>query len=156
MREPQLKITRRTLPHWEFDGSVYFITFNTWKRFRLTPSARQLVFDACRFFDRQRYELFTLVVMPDHVHMLIQPLPKSEQEYWTLSSILHSIKSYSAKQIPKAMGRTGTVWQSERYDRIVRDGREFAAVWNYICLNPVKAGLVSVPEDYAFLYEKLP
>lgn len=131
MRKPQLKITRRTLPHWEFDGSVYFITFNTWKRFRLTPSARQLVFDACRFFDRQRYELFTLVVMPDHMHMLIQPLPKSEQEYWTLSSILHSIKSYSAKQIPKAMARTGSVWQSESYDRIIRSEIK----------EPAKAGL---------------
>ena len=155
MKLPQLKITQRTLPHWELDGSVYFITFKTWEKLKLTHAARQLVFDACRFFDMQRYELFALVVMPDHVHMLMQPLPKSEQEYWSLGSILHSIKSYSAKQIPKVMDHIGTVWQPESYDHIIRDGQEFTAVWKYICQNPVKACLVSVPEEYGFLYEKL-
>jgi hypothetical protein len=32
MKEPKLKITQRNLPHWELDGSVYFITFNTWEK----------------------------------------------------------------------------------------------------------------------------
>lgn len=154
MPEPKLKISQRTLPHWEFDGSVYFITFSTWEKLELTPPARQIVFDACRFFDTQRYDLFTLVVMPDHVHMLMQPLPKTEQECWSLSSILHSIKSYSAKQIPKVMPHIGTVWQPERYDRIIRSDEEFAATWDYIYQNPVKANLSPLPDEYPFFYAK--
>ena len=152
MEEPKLKISQRTLPHWEFDGSVYFITFNTWEKLELTPPARQIIFDACRFFDTQRYDLFTLVVMPDHVHMLMQPLPKADGEYWTLSSILHSIKSYSAKQISRVMPHIGTVWQPERYDRIIRSDEEFAATWEYICQNPVKADLSTLPDKYPFFY----
>jgi len=151
MPEPTLKITQRILPHWEREGSVYFITFNTWERLELTPPARQVVFDACRFFENQRYQLFALVVMPDHVHMLIQPLPK-DTDYWSLSSILHSIKSYSAKKIPMVMPHIGTVWQPERYDRIIRNDQEFAATWDYICQNPVKADLVDLTGDYPFLY----
>ena len=154
MQEPQFTITQRMLPHWEYDGSIYFITFNTWERLALSPRARQVVFDACLFFNNQRYDLFTLVVMPDHVHMLIQPRPKTEEDYWCLGSIMHSIKSYSAKQIPKVMPHIGTIWQPERYDRIVRDDRAFTAIWNYICQNPVKAKLANSPEHYSFLWQR--
>jgi REP element-mobilizing transposase RayT len=92
--------------------------------------------------------------MPDHVHWLMQPLPKSDNKYWSLSSILHSIKSYSSKQIPQVMKHIGIVWQVERYDRIVRNHQEFINFWEYIRQNPVKAGLTERPEDYPFLWEE--
>ena len=184
MKNPKLKITQRDLPHWELDGSVYFITFNTWKKLKLTPAARQIVLDSCLFFHGKRYQIFVLVVMPDHVHMLMQPLPKevgsssladndnkdlqagslshrslshrgqSEQEYWSVGSIMHSIKSYSAKQIPKVMNHIGKVWQSERFDRIVRNDRELANIWQYIRQNPVKAKLANTPEAYPFFWQE--
>ncbi|MEG3991312.1 transposase [Microcoleus sp. S28C3] len=132
---------------------VYFITFNTWEKLELTPAARQVVLNACKFFDRQRYQIFCLVVMPDHVHMLMQPLEKSDNKFWSLSSILHSMKSYSSKQIPKVMKHIGTVWQDERHDHIVRDEREFQVFWEYIRQNPVKAGLSVTPEEYPFFWQ---
>ncbi|WP_242721085.1 REP-associated tyrosine transposase [Microcoleus vaginatus] len=153
LRKAQLKVTYRNLPHWELEGSVYFITFNTWEKLELTPAARQVVFNACKFFDRQRYQIFCLVVMPDHVHMLMQPLAKSDNKFWSLSSILHSMKSYSSKQIPKVMKHIGTVWQDERHDHIVRDEREFQVFWEYIRQNPVKAGLSVTPEEYPFFWQ---
>jgi putative transposase len=109
MQEPKFKVSQRTLPHWELDGRIYFITFNTWKKLELTPEARRVVLNSCLFFNNKRYQIFVLVVMSDHVHMLIQPWQKSEKEYWSISSILHSIKSYSANQIPKVMVHIGTV-----------------------------------------------
>jgi REP element-mobilizing transposase RayT len=109
LENSQLKIKQRYLPHWESTGAVYHIIFNTWEKLELTDPAREVVLNCCLFFDesqaknKARYHTFTLVVMPDHVHWLMQPLYKSEDEYWSLSSILHSIKSYSAKQIPTVM-----------------------------------------------------
>jgi putative transposase len=153
LTEAQLKITYRNLPHWELEGSVYFITFNTWEKLELTPAARQVVLNCCKFFDLQRYQIFCLVVMPDHVHMLMQPLAKSDNKFWSLSSILHSMKSYSSKQIPKVMKHIGTVWQDERHDHIVRDEREFQVFWEYIRQNPVKAGLSVTPEEYPFFWQ---
>jgi|GEM_PF-590858 REP element-mobilizing transposase RayT len=148
-----IKISKRYLPHWELNGSIYFITFKTWKRLELTPEARKVVLDACLYFHNKRYKIYTIVVMPDHVHFLLEPSLKSENEYWSLSSILHSIKSYSAKQIPKVMKHTGIVWQDESYDRIVRDDQEFTQFWSYIRENPVKANLSNSPEEYAFFWE---
>ncbi|MGD1700158.1 REP-associated tyrosine transposase [Dapis sp. BLCC M229] len=155
MTDSKLKITQRDLPHWEIDGAVYFITFKTWERLELTPAARQIVLDACLFFHGQRYDIFVLVVMPDHVHMLIHPLVKqeSQEKYWSISSIMHSIKSYSAKQILKMMTHIGQVWQSERYDRIVRNDLELTNMWEYIRQNPVKAGLSDSPENYPFFWQ---
>ncbi len=153
---PNLKITYSnwgTLPHWELNGSIYFITFNTIERIELTLEARQIVLDACRFFNDQRYQLYCAVVMPDHVHLLLEPLSKNEGEYWTSANILHSIKSYTAKQISKVMNHIGTVWQDRRYDRIIRDEREFFNTWEYIRQNPVKASLSLTPEDYVFLWQ---
>ncbi|KKI99865.1 REP-associated tyrosine transposase [Prochlorothrix hollandica] len=149
---PSLKIQQRTLPHWTLDGSIYFITFNTWEKLELNAPAQQIVFDACLFFHQQRYKLYTFVVMPDHVHLLLQPLPKTELAFWSLSEILHSIKSYTSRQVPKVMQHMGTVWQPERYDRIIRDRQEFETYWNYIYQNPVKAGLAAKPEIYAYFW----
>lgn len=153
MTEPKLRIKQRDLPHWELDGVVYFITFNTWEKLELTPAARKIVLNVCKFFDNQRYRIFVLVIMPDHVHMLMQPLPKSDNKFWSVSSIMHSVKSYSAKQIPRVMPHIRTVWQPERYDHIIRNQQEFKNTWEYIRQNPVKAELSNTPENYPFFWQ---
>jgi REP element-mobilizing transposase RayT len=156
-----LKIKRRVLPHWELDGSIYFITFNTYQNLELNPSAREIVLNCCLFFDKsrnqkdQRYHTFAIVVMPNHVHWLMQPLPKSNGEYWSLSSILHSVKSFSSKQIPKVINHTGILWHEERYDRIMRNEKEFWNTWQYIELNPVKANLATTPKEYPFFWQAI-
>ncbi|MGL5873815.1 MAG: transposase [Xenococcaceae cyanobacterium] len=78
---------------------------------------------------------------------------KSQSKYWSIGSILHSIKSYSAKQIPQAMNHIGKVWQDGRYDRMIRDRQELKNTWEYIRQNPVKAGLCNTPEEYPFFWE---
>ena len=48
----------------------------------------------------------------------------------------------------------GSIWQDERFDRIVRDEAEFLEKWQYIMNNPLKKELVQSPEDYPWLYMK--
>lgn len=153
MQEINFKATERNLPHWELDGATYFITFNTWQKLELTPEARQIVLNSCLFFNNKRYKIPVLVVMADHVHMLIEPWLKLEKEYWSISNIMHSIKSYSSNQISKAIKHKGIIWQDERYDRIVRDEQELLATWEYIRQNPVKAGFSNTPEEYLFFWQ---
>ena len=92
--------------------------------------------------------------MPDHVHLLIELLLKDETEFWSIGSILHSIKSYSAKQIPNVMLHIGKVWQDGRYDEMMRNEQEFINKWEYILQNPVKARLSNTPDEYPFLWDR--
>jgi hypothetical protein len=76
--------------------------------------------------------------MVDHIHALAQPLIQSESGTFDLGEIIHSVKSFSAHKINKKRGEKGSIWQDERYDRIVRDEVEFIEKWQYIRTNPVK------------------
>jgi predicted solute-binding protein/REP element-mobilizing transposase RayT len=98
--------------------------------------AAEVVAQALRFFDDQRYYLDAFVVMPNHVHVLVQPLPG-----FHLTEIVHSWKSYSARQINKMLGRSGTVWMQESFDRIVRDLDALQRCRSYIARNPENARL---------------
>ena len=95
-----------------------------------------VIANSLRHFDSQRYVLDAFVVMPNHVHVLVQPTDSH-----SLAAILHSWKSFSAKEINRLLGRDGAVWQDENYDRIVRDFDELARYRSYIALNPAQAQL---------------
>ena len=66
---------------------------------------------------------------------------------------MHSLKSYTANEINRALGRRGAAWVDERFDRIVRDHAELLEKWQYIRNNPVKAGLCGRPGQWDSLYE---
>ena len=148
------KITRRNLPHWQEPNRTYFLSWRCATSENLTLEERKTVLDALRYWDGQKWTVYAAVVMPDHVHVLAQPLPQGEGKTFDLGEILHSVKSFSAHRINRMRERHGSVWQDERYDRIVRDDKEFQEKWEYIRNNPVKNGLCQRPEDYLWLYEK--
>ena len=104
--------------------------------------ARQ-VEEALFHFDGIRYRLLAWVVMPNHVHVLIETLPG-----FPLADIVHSWKSYTAKQANKTLERTGAFWMPDYFDRYIRDEPHLVAVTNYIEQNPVKAGLVRSAGDW--------
>lgn len=87
-------------------------------------------------FDGQRYQLHAWVVMPNHLHVLF-----STRDGWSLSSLMHSWKSFSSKQANRILGRRGKFWQEEYYDRYIRDQQHFQRTVEYIEYNPVTAGL---------------
>ena len=94
-----------------------------------------LVANALGHFDGQRYVLHAWCVMPNHVHVVVQPLPG-----WELSRVLHSWKSFTAHAVNRRLGRTGDVWHKESYDRIIRDDGEYSRTMRYVLDNPAKAG----------------
>ncbi|MDQ3116555.1 MAG: carbamoyl-phosphate synthase large subunit, partial [Verrucomicrobiota bacterium] len=100
------------------------------------PAVAQIVAQALRHFDGDRYQLDAFVVMPNHVHALVQT-----EEKGTLSEVLHSWKSFSAKEINRSLGRSGPLWQDESFDRMVRDYDELERYREYVAANPAKAKL---------------
>lgn len=99
-------------------------------------AVRVVVENALRHFDGQRYSLDQFVIMPNHVHVLLQPIPS-----FSLSSILHSWKSFTANVINKQLGRSAPFWLDENFDHAVRSLSQLNHFRRYIADNPVQANL---------------
>ncbi|WP_434675922.1 REP-associated tyrosine transposase [Pseudomonas sp. D3-10] len=92
----------------------------------------------------ERYQVNSLawVVMPDHLHWLVQ------LEQPRLSEVMQGVKSRSTLAINRAMGRTGAIWQNGFHDRAIRDNQDLQPCARYIITNPLRAGLVDRIGDY--------
>lgn len=106
----------------------------------LLQKTHGIVANALEFFHGKRLWLGDYVVMPNHVHVLVQPFPGVKLEEW-----LYSIKRFTSTEMSKldstqahAMMRHGHLWQTESFDRIVRDEHELGRTRQYIANNPAK------------------
>ncbi len=104
------------------------------------PGVAGVVGQALKRFAGERYELGTWCIMPNHVHTLVRPTGTH-----ALAQILHSWKSYTAKTANRILGRSGSFWQREYYDHLVRDIAQLERCASYILGNPSRAGLANWP-----------
>jgi putative transposase len=89
-----------------------------------------------------QYVLRAYVIMPNHVHALLEPLVP-------LHKFMNGLKGVSAREANIKLGHAGQpFWQDESFDHWVRDAGEFARTKTYIENNPVKARLCAKPEDW--------
>ena len=91
---------------------------------------RQTVVENLLHFNLTRYRLHAFVVMPNHVHILMEIAARDD-----LPKIVHSWKSYTAKRINALTGGEGEVWQKEYFDRLVRNAEHYAKTIEYIRRN---------------------
>lgn len=114
----------------------------------LDSTVRQIMSDALAFFEGQRHFMHAFVVMPNHIHLLVTPMPG-----WSLDKITQSWKGFTAREINGYLGRPGALWQQESFDRIVRSPAHFERIVRYIANNPGKARMgpdhttVGIAED---------
>jgi len=145
-----LRKRRRQLPHIEQDGQTCFITFTRRREVavNLTDAAiGPIIIGALRHFAGSRYQLYDYTVMPDHVHVILQPLCK-DGESEPLERILHSIKSWTANQINRQLGRSGSLWMQDSHDHMLRGPRDYETKARYIWHNPQAAGLIADPAQW--------
>lgn len=109
------------------------------------PRVAKIVEDARLHFDGKRYRLLAWVIMPNHVHVLVETLAGHR-----LGDFVHSWKSFTAKEANRVLDRTGPLWQEEYFDRYIRDADHLRDARRYIEQNPVAARLVARAEDWAF------
>ncbi len=109
------------------------------------PDIALMVEDALLHFNGQRYRLLAWCIMPNHVHVLIETLPD-----WQLSGIIHSWKSFTAKEANRLLNRKGVFWFHDYFDRFIRNEAHLRRSIEYIENNPVKARLCNTPQDWRF------
>ncbi len=122
--------------------------------------------------DGKVYCLDAYCIMANHVHVVFTPLPMRFSKtdvvnlmkntvqtedlcYNSLSSIMQSLKGYTARKANRLLGRSGVFWQRESYDHVIRDASEWRRIITYVLNNPVKAGLVDTWEKWQWSYCRL-
>jgi putative DNA methylase len=128
----------------------------------------EIVVEALFYHNDNLYTLIAFVVMPNHVHAVLHPLPEKSEGpteqtgptlethsehavpcYVPLRKITQSLKGYTARMANKLLKRTGqTFWQDESYDHWVRDEAELERIVTYVEWDPVRNGLVARPEAW--------
>ena len=139
----QLRKGRRSIP-----GTYYYLTLTTLNKNSLLTALKtaDIIFQAFDWLEtNERLRWFCVVVMPDHIHAVIQLGSKQ-----TLSRLIQSFKSYTAKQINACLGRSGSIWQPAYHDHGIRQEESLNAIIEYCYQNPVRSGLVKAAKDYPF------
>jgi len=108
------------------------------------PCIAGIVASALKKFNGVRYRMLAWCVMPNHVHVVFQPLEEHE-----LAEILHAWKSFTAVEINRKLSRSGPLWQKEYYDHLIRDGMQLKRAVRYTVENPARAGMRRWPYVYA-------
>ncbi|MCH7904021.1 MAG: transposase [Armatimonadetes bacterium] len=130
-------------------GHAHELTFSTYKNvqyFRIDKNCRLFLQYLGQARERQKFELWAYVLMPQHVHLLVWPGTEGAK----VAEILKSIKQpFSRQMIKLARCNQPRVWQKGGgYDRNLFTTKATQASIDYIHMNPVKAGLCSSPSDY--------
>ena len=126
--------------HWQIEKAL---DLGTGPTFLKDTRIAGLVARAILKFDGERYELHSWVVMPNHAHIMFTPINS-----FTVSSIMHSIKGFTAGEANKILGRSGRFWSPDYFDRFIRNRKHFMRAKKYIDDNPVKAGLCETPIEW--------
>jgi putative transposase len=149
----------------------------TWLR---QKEIAQIVKDAIHFYDSKKYDLICYTIMSNHVHQVFTPIvgrisdstnqrnvdqisdstnQQSEAEVsrnrvsgYIVTKILQDLKRFTARECNKSLNRSGSFWQHESYDHVVRDYDELQRIVEYVLNNPVKAGFCEKWEDWKWSY----
>jgi len=136
-----LRIGRVSLP-----GHAYLITTVVAGRrpvFRNLWCARILVRAMQHQEAVDHAQTLAFVVMPDHLHWLLQLGDKMP-----LTQVVAVTKRWSAEQINRGLSRAGTLWQPGFHDHAVRAEEDLRTLARYVIQNPVRAGLVESVRQY--------
>jgi putative transposase len=111
------------------------------------PSAAEIVIQSLDHVRRQgQIKLLAFVIMPDHYHAVFSLLPGED-----LSQLMRRIGSYTGGRIRRTLGLGHLVWQDAGfYDHACRSDQEVFDAVEYVHDNPVRKGLVVLPEEWPF------
>jgi REP element-mobilizing transposase RayT len=125
---------------------VYLITTVTSRRdpvFSDLWAGRIVVNEMRRLEEEGSADSLAWVIMPDHLHWLMQ-LGAGQ----TLEGAVKTLKGRSSRILNQHLQRNGAVWQSAYHDHALRRDEDLNRLARYIVANPLRAGIVASVRDY--------
>jgi putative transposase len=132
---------------------IFFATTNTSMGKRVLQSERNagLLIDVLRsLVAERRFQLHDFVIMPDHVHLLIEV-----SNDMTIEKAMQLIKGRFSHCLSHELGYKGEVWQRGFTEVQVMNRESFEMHREYIAQNPVKAGIATSADNFPFCYRYL-
>jgi putative transposase len=134
------------IPNWLplEQSTIYFLTICVQKRQRVLANPRiwKAIIKQIENIEGQgKWTIFAALAMPDHLHLLASP---SEREY-SISGFVRWFKACFNDEV-----KPSWQWQAGAFDRLLRKKESVYQKWEYVRLNPVRAGLVQTPEEWLF------
>jgi putative transposase len=127
----------------------YFITTCVHNRRSLLadPDVHEILCENwLKSLDLYGWAIGSYIVMPDHVHFFCV----DAESRIPLSKMIGSWKQWTAKEICPLLGINAPLWQKEFFDHLIRSGESYSEKWEYVRLNPVRAGLIENIEEWKF------
>ncbi len=82
------------------------------------------------------------VIMPDHLHLFCAPRDETHSiEHWI---------TFWKRSFRRSLGAAAPRFQAHGFPHRLRQSESYADKWNYVRLNPVRAGLVTHSDDWPF------
>lgn len=95
------------------------------------PDIRKIVEDSFLFIQESMAIIHAYVIMPNHVHMVLET-----KDDVKIQDVMQSMKHHTSLEINSFLQRKGSVWQREYYDRIIRNQTHYENAVRYIINNP--------------------
>ncbi len=107
------------------------------------PRIAKIIYDKILSYNLKLYEIKNFIIMPNHVHLLLDTTIQIESgdKILLINKIMQLIKGGSSIKINKALSRSGRLWAEESFDSLIRSPDHYGNVFYYIKRNAIKAGL---------------
>ena len=129
---------------------VFFVTACTYRRRSVLANKRvavSFVEFAERAYSEHNIAVGRYVIMPYHIHLFVCGPDDFELGRW-----MGMLKQCLEKQVVlRASARP--FWQRRFFDHVLRSDESYSQKWNYVRENPVRAGLVTNPDDWPYAGE---
>jgi REP element-mobilizing transposase RayT len=129
------------------DWPIYFITTCTFKRRPILASTEVAKILSDEWKDAHSHHGWAIgryVIMPDHVHFFCS----AELDAKTLPVFMQAWKQWTCKRMTRELSFSGSVWQEEFFDHVLRSSESYSQKWDYVKENPMRAGLVASAADW--------
>ena len=154
------KPPRLDLVFQRFDAPLYLITFNTYQRQRILMSieVHAAFIDYCQEAAEFSIGVGRYVIMPDHIHLFVRfGLGCGVSLGNWIRGLKRNLDAALAREGQKpariAGQKLSSFWQPGSFDHLLRSDESYAAKWDYVRQNPVRAVLVANADDWPYAGE---